>query len=299
MVHFKRQYLGEESLVTIRRGWQYRDRSRHQKKMLQRYGVVISGRDLPDSSGGGISIEWPFFVEMTVKLSPDWDTYCQEMTSSAKRDLRRYRNSDLRFEVGDYRKNLAEFYHHYYCPSMISMHGEDAIVHSLKKIEGYFEDGGEYVEVWRGADRLGGYIGRFKENCYHINVLGWKDGAFELRRTGIVSALYIDALKRATQRGMRYFQMGGVPPYLENGLFVYKSKWNGRLDFERSKVPAFRAEIDPSHAEVKRFFSKKSLIVKDLKKQNLCVISERNPGEVYLRSEVEKSIGSWRSLDSL
>ena len=244
-------------------------------------------------------MDWPFLVEMTVDLPPDWETYCGGMTSSAKRDLRQFRNSELRFVMGDRRNNLAEFFHHHYGPSMISMHGDAAIVHSLKKIEGFFDEGGEYVEVWRGTEWLGGYIGCFKNDLLHFNVLGWKEGAFELRRTGVVSAMYLDALKRAIERGIKFFLMGGVPPYLENGLLVYKSKWSGRLDFARSKFPTFRAEIDPRCPAVRNFFRKNSLIVKDFEKENLDVISDRNPADVSRRREVDKSIGSWRSLDSL
>ena len=146
---------------------------------------------------------------------------------------------------------------------------------------------------------MGGYIGRFNGDTFHYNVLGWKEGAPELRRAGLVSALYLNALKRAIRRGMRHFRMGGIPPYLEDGLLIYKSKWNGRLDVARSDFVSWRVGIDPSQPSIQRFFQQNSLIIKNSEKGCFDVIGDKNPADLFLRPEVAKSIGSWRKLASL
>ena len=269
-------------------------------KMVKGFGLVVSDRSLPDTGEGrGVEFDWPFLVEMTVNLPTNWETYCADMTSSAKRDLRRLRNSELRFIAGDHRAKLAEFYHRHYSPSMISRHGVEAIVQSLEQVEKYFEQGGEYVEVWQGDEWLGGYIGHFDGDTYHYHCVGWKEGAFELRRTGVVSALYLDALKRAIDRGMRYFRMGGVPPFLEDGLLIYKSKWSARLDFERTDFRSWRAMIDPRHPLIRKFFQQNSLIIKNPEKDCFDVIGDKDSTEFSLRSNVTESIDSWRKLASL
>lgn len=297
--HFRRNFLDADQPVVVKRGWHGPKLAKHVGEMVQRFGIVIADKNLHFPANRYFEVLWPARIKSKIFLPEKWVDFCAGLSKSARNDLWRFRKLELRCVVSRDRARLAEFHRAYFIPSMIASHGGDARSKDFRFIAGLFDRGGELVEIWRGDEWVGGYVGQRLGNDYHFRILGWRGGEVTLRQDGIVAAMYIFAIQRAIEGGVSRFHAGGSSPYLENGLLVFKSKWGAQLEMLGSEIPSWRVLIDPKNPAVKRFFSNHSLLVRNHELGCFDVISDRDPAEVNVRPGISAGIGAWRNLDSL
>ena len=54
--------------------------------------------------------------------------------------------------------------------------------------------------------------------------------------------------------------LGGSPPYLEDGLFRYKAKWNAVLDAPNPAFNVHHILLDPAHPSVGKMLETRSIL---------------------------------------
>lgn len=296
VIRFACQFFEPEAEIVVRRGWHWGKPRPHMAKMLKTYGLVLSGVDWEHALETGRELIWPRLLELVVPLPETWEAFMKGLSGNAKEDFRKVKRLGLESRISQDRIRLKEFYQQSYVPSMIATHQQRAMIQSWEYMEGIFKKNGEFVELWQGDKLVGGFVGEWKGNTYWFHSVGWKSGDQELRKTGIVSAVYFEVFRRAIERGIERVRLGGVPPILEGKLLAYKAKWRSRFSLSESDFPDWKVSVDPKHPSVRWFFKRNSLVLKNEREENFEVLSGRERDEVTVRAELMENIGKWHFL---
>jgi hypothetical protein len=290
---FARKYFEPEAEFEVRQRWHWGAHRSHMTKMVKQYGLVLRGVDLEHSLGTGRELIWPRLLELVVPLPQTWEAFIAGLSSSAKNDFRKVKRLGITSRICDDKNRLREYYEKFYVLSMAVTHQDRAAIQTWEYVKNIFEHGGEFFELWRGDEQMGGFVGRLTGNTYWFHSLGWKSGDAKLRKNGMVAAVYFEIFKRALDRGVCRVRLGGVAPTLEGKLLAYKSKWRSRFSLEESDFPDWKVSLDTEHPSVRWFFERSSLVVKNEKKGHFEVLSGRTRDEGELRPELMENIGKW------
>lgn len=295
VTHFARNFLGSPSDLVIKRGWHGRLTLEMLRQQAARYGLVVSANAVFPPTLRSIAVSWPELLGVEADVSKGLDACRHALGSSALRDMRRIRSERYFMKVQPAGPVFDEFYHRYYSPSMRKRHGGDAYLYSLKEERAKLGPNDVFVEVHATEGCLAKVVVCEEEDGIRLSRLGWLDGRDDVYRRTVLSALYWYSLCHATVEGHPRLNYGAVTPYLEDGLFVYKEKWLGRLSWSKSFHDAWRVVADPSHPITRQFFDHKSLLIKNEVTRRFDVISNRAREEVASAQVESDHLGEWLS----
>lgn len=295
--HFHHEFIEPGIEVKTVKGWHWGSARSHMKKMIKRYGFVAADRKLEGFHDEKHTLVWPHLVDMVLPLPTTWEAFeAGLVSSSARRDIRRWRANGIVGKRGLDRDRLVEFRTEHHGTGIRARHGANGQVYSLAFMQKIWDEGGDYVEMWLKGEWIGGYLGRVQGRTFHLILIGWKSGRNDLRKKGVVQAIYLDVIDRAIGRGLDQINFGGVPPYLDNGLLAFKAKWGGLMGKEPNRYPAWDVTISPSHPSVRWFFQRHSLLLKNEANSCFDVLSGRSREEVRVISSLEGELGAWDQL---
>lgn len=300
--HFTRYYLASADGVVILRKWRWSAlKESHMWQMAQRYGLAVTtDRCLPAIEGEKL-LSWPVALQLVVDLPNTLEEYRVNLSRSAKSDIRRIRKYGLTMKVSRDPGRLEKFYRNFYRPSALARYGNDAYIYDLRKVLQILEDSAtsELIEVWCAGEWIAGCLCEQDHEGYHMRRLGWLNGNEEHYAKGALGALYWFAADRAFASGCRRLLYGEVDPYLEHGLFYFKTKWGGRLSHRHSNFGSWLVAVDPTHRDCQAFFNQHSLVMKSEAMERFNVLSGRPQNEVPQALDHVEQISKWRCLDDL
>lgn len=300
LMHRFSRYWSEGNLsLRSRLRWNWKSAQETAKLNLRRFGLIVADRSVDLGDLPGIKLIWPRSVDLRLEMPTSWEAFWAGLGSSAKAEARRLRKAGFRFVDSTDRNRVKEFYTHQLVPSLRSVHGESAFTDTLEGTLRVFDHRGEFVEVWQGDEWVGGMLVTNSEDSYRLRRFGWRLGKTDLRREGIVAAMYLFGARRTIERKRRWFDLGDVPPILENGLMGFKSKWGAQLFHRKVNRGASQVVVDPSHADCRRFFSKNSLVLPNTITGKFDVLSERLREDVKITPAVNDCLGEWMDLAHL
>ncbi len=292
--HFTRIYLGGPADARISSGINRADFSALAIRMAQSHGlVVISGVPLPHRLKS-IALRVPRFVAMTVDIGATEEAFLKTFsTDSVPSDLRRIRRSGLYCEHHRDASWANEFVDNYHMVSITGRHGSEGFVATARDIaRAVKDDGWEFLLVKQGERCLAAMIGEPHPAGYQMGRLGWLHGDPALVKQGVLSALYWFSIQRARELGLRRVRMAGTPPYLEDGVFQYKMKWNAELDREDTRYGMRHLVLDPDHPAVRSLLERWSIIALD-SEDRFVVYSARGPDQVRVSDRVQRGLEAW------
>ena len=297
--HFSRYWLGSGPRLRIRPGITFQGGAKLMDRMVSRYGIVVASSDVAAKCSVGIELAWPRLVELTLPLASSWERFRSELSKSAVSDLQLVRRHNYERKVVSDESRVLAFHRSHYAPSMREMHGDDAYIFSQSSMLEIFRGTGEMIEVWRDNRWVASFIYKFEKKEVTLCALGWINGDRDERQHGVVSALYVFAIQRAYELGAVAINFGGVPPYLEDGLVFYKTKWGAQLAPEKMRDRVWRVVIDPEHEACRDFFRRYSLLVRSPEADRFDVLSERPRDQVPVAKKLGAGIREWMNLDRL
>lgn len=242
---------------------------------------------------------WPSLVELQIPIEATWEEQRAKLGKTVKGDLWRIKHEGYRGVISRDLSRVERFYREFYVPSMRAMHGANAYMFSLKVLHRVYRNQGEMLEIWRGDEWVGAELYKVDDGVLVACALGWRGGTVSERRKGIVGALYVERLKRAVELGVKTVRLGGVPPYLEDGLMYFKTKWRAQLMPEEMRKHMWRVVIDPDHPATRDFFGRYSLVYRRTGEEGFHVLSEKEPGDVPVVARLRDGIHGWQNLDGL
>jgi hypothetical protein len=169
----------------------------------------------------------PLYVDCIVDLRKP----INELITSkgANHPLRVTRRFDYRFELIKSDQELHEFFYKMLLPTVKARYEERAFLSKLEDIQHTYQNGAliaAYLDdVWVGAILLA----IDGTDSVRIANLGWRDGADEWRKKGLVAALYNQAFIWAQENGLIKLNMGSSNPFVKDGPLNFKLKWGATM----------------------------------------------------------------------
>lgn len=292
--HFTRVYLEAPQNVRTRSSCNRADFPALALRMARQHGlVVISGVPLPEQLKP-VALRVPRFVAMSVDIGESDESFLGTFSGdSVNSDLRRIRKHELYAEHHRDASWAGEFVGNYHMVSITGRHGSEGFVATARDIaRAVRDDGWEFLLVKQGGRCLAAMIGEPHPSGYQMGRLGWLHGDPALVKQGVLSALYWFSIQRARELGLRRVRMAGTPPYLEDGVFQYKMKWNAGLDREDTRYGMRHLILDPDHPAVRSLLARWSIIALDAD-DRFVVYSARAPEAVRLSDGIRQGLAAW------
>jgi hypothetical protein len=128
---------------------------------------------------------------------------------------------------------------------------------------------------------------------YGATSFGWLEGSGQWLKAGAMGAIYWSMLQRAYALGCTELDLGGAPPFLNNGLLGYKSKWGSLLVPEESQgYPVDHLLLNPSQPGWRGFVENHPLIVWG-SSSSFEACSVQAPEDIPLQPGIRSCIQRW------
>ncbi len=296
--HFARHYLGDGEARSIRRGYHGFDFTRRAHALADEFGLAVLGRITAPRALAPDLLTLPSLIGLRLALPDSLEAFVRGLTSSAKSDMARVRIAGFRHEISRDPSLVPEFQQRFHEPSMRSRHGDDGYIFSTESLrESMTRDGAELLRIFRGDEWVAGLIAKAESDGYRMLRIGWRDGSRELLKGGVLGALYWGSVQRAYELRLPNVLTGASAPYLEDGLFYYKTKWGARLDRPESKYESWQLLLKPAHPACRKFLEARSLIVPDAG-QGFVVLSHCDPEAIKGIDIHRDRISAWYRLQA-
>ena len=173
--------------------------------------------------------EWfvlPHWVGMWFDSSKDLKVICDDLSRSAKRDVKIVKKQEFSFILTKDIEKIRSFYDEMYLPTMSANVDKDEVYIAdflfflLRYYKGY-----ELMMINYGGKAIAGVFFLQKNDTILLEYAGVYQADPSLIKQGAFSAIYYFAIELAKQRKVKKIDFGGVRPFNDDGLFQYKKKW--------------------------------------------------------------------------
>ena len=264
--------------------------------LLKKTGlVVIKDNELAHTMREKV-IMHPAFIDLEISLPNTFESYYKTLTG-ALADVRKIKKRGYTFTISKDTGWVDKFFDHYYVPSMLGRHAEDAYIMPKHEIMALIKQPGtEFLNIFSDSQCVASTICKLDGTKYYYLRVGWLNGDSSLLAAGATAAIYWFLIKRAYELGCKSISLGGTPPYLENGVLKYKAKWQARFCRDVFHIENYLL-LDPSNPVCYQFLCDTSLVVFSLK-NSLIVLSGKLKTDSNMPGIILNDIDSWFLLRS-
>lgn len=163
----------------------------------------------------------PEWVKMRINID-------RPMTEITKRSgthfhdvARRIRKNNLTYELLTDKENLEYFITRFYLPYMTKRHKYEAMITDLNSLWKSVSKP-SLLAINENGLMVGAAICKECEDSYDLMFLGLLDGNDEYRRHGVIGAIYYFAIIEGQKKGLKFIDVGGSHPFINDGLTKYK-----------------------------------------------------------------------------
>ena len=173
--------------------------------------------------GGCLIPEW---VNMEIDISMPMEKMRVGKNSRFSDVERLIRKHNWEYEVSDSTELRKEFYFNMYLP-YVKKHDKAAIVGSYNQFIKLLKSGYLLLAKQNGVP-LGGALVCCGEGYAVLSWIGVTGGEIKYLKQGVVGALYYFTVLENQRRNYTNYNIGGVGPFINNGLAKYKYGFMGR-----------------------------------------------------------------------
>jgi hypothetical protein len=237
----------------------------------------------------------PKFIVLEIPLPSSLDEYFKSVTKDARNNLKKVNKNGFSYVILKDKSWVDTFYNQYYVPTMVGRHEEDAVVLTKHEISVLINQHGiEFVNLFLENECVASAITRVEDGKYYCEKIGYLNGDNSLLEKGVVTALYQFRIQRAHELGCKTIVLGGTPPFLENGVLKYKSKWLARFSNDHYYNAKYLL-LNPKNLACYEFLRDNSLVVFGLN-NSLIVLSSKLPTTINISGIILDDIKSWYIL---
>jgi hypothetical protein len=168
------------------------------------------------------SFRVPEWVDMVTDLSEGPDRI-----KKFKTGVRKARENGLRLSTGRSNAKLDFFYRRMYVPYTLVRHSDRAFLYSKASFEKDLAVSELYLLNAPEGAVAGFFVVYESHRRAYLRAMGINDRSGECLQWGLSDALYALTFAELHQRGFTEVSMGGVRPFLNDGLMRYKMAWGG------------------------------------------------------------------------
>lgn len=295
-LHFARVFLGNREGHIVRRQWHLGDRASAAVTLARRHGLVV----LPDWTVPAdlrpALLRVPRFVALSTGLGDSTGDFLARLPQDRRESVRRLGRRGFRAVVSADPEWAAEFHARYHEPTVRRRHGLEGYVMPAHEIADCVRTGGsEFVQAWLGDKCVAAGTGVRRGSTYHFERIGWLDGDSAWLDLEADAAVIWFRCERARSLGCTRVCFGGTPPYLNDGVFRFKMRWNTELDPEATVWGDHLLLLDPRHGHVQDFLRHHAVIARDSAGRFVALSSSR-PHEIPVSPRIRNGLAAWRRL---
>jgi hypothetical protein len=149
-------------------------------------------------------------------------------SKNAKEDMRRFRKSELGYQVTTDKEAFERFYHDMYLPYIKNVYGERAFLVNMSEFSSTIEHG-ELLLVKQREESIAGQIILYENGCARAWIVGIKDGDRAYVKAGAIKALDHFLAVHVSERGYRRLHQGASRPFLLDGVLHHKKRRGLRI----------------------------------------------------------------------
>jgi hypothetical protein len=265
-------------------------------ELSKTFGLSVLSDSSLDGSVAPYLLRVPRFVALGIDLTDSDDELLQGLPKDRRRLINRFSTNSFHAKIERGGAFTREFHDRYHVPSMRISHGEEASIYSTVRMLRR-NPNAEMIRLFQGEQCIAAGISEKVGADYRLHKTGWLDGSQTIRDEGVQAFRVWSAIRRARQLGCQRLDLGGTPPFLLDGLFNYKMRWNSCLDTKRIAWGMHHLLFDPTHPEVQAFFSRQPMIIVD-RMGELGICSTTSPKLHGIKPNILRSFKSWWRLVS-
>lgn len=258
--------------------------------------VVMTDLNLSNSIRDQV-VRQPYFINLEITLPDTLEEYIKSVSSDARSNLKKIKKMGFTLTISKDKNWVNTFYDQYYIPSMVGRHSEDASVAPKNEVVDLInEPGAEFHQVFLGDQCVAAGLRVVEGEVISGSKIGYLNGDFSLLEKGVNTAIYQLIVERAFELGCKRINVGGTPPFLENGVLKYKSKWQPGLCKDIHYYQNYLL-LDPTNNTCYKFLLNNSLIIFGLN-DSFVVLSSKLPEATKIHGVLLGDIQSWYLLRS-
>lgn len=274
----------------------FRNRNKVALSLAEKYGFVLfRDKEWPADLAARI-LRVPRFIQLTTDILESPENFRSSLPRDRRYMVNRLARIGFQSETcSDYRW-AEEFHDRYHRPAVRQSHGEVGYVMPASEIsDDIRHNHAEFIKILLRGRCVAAGTAKHKEGIYYLLRPGWLDGDPIWLKEGVQAARIWFAAERAHSLGCKKLVLGGTPPFLEDGVFQFKMRWNAELDPERTCWGNYNLLFSPGNSFVQRFFKYHSVIVRD-RSGGFCICSGLPPQSVPLTPYILRGISTWWRL---
>jgi hypothetical protein len=297
-LRFKRLYLESEN---TKRSFRFVTSFKLESELIrerERLGLVVLNGSEGTSRLKSQILRIPRFVSLVVDLPDTIEEYFNNLPTNRRRQVRQAIDRGYRVEYTRDSIFCREFIQAYNLPTVQNSHGDEGITtKETELIKLLQESDTEIMKVLKGDKCILAGICINEGHAYRLYKVGWLNGDTRWVKEGAHTFHIWQAIIRARELGLSKLDLGGTPPFLDDGVFNYKMRWNARLNTKRRTLGEHCLLMNPGHPAVQSFFQRHSMIVYD-SVNRICFCSGHRPSNLKLCKGILDGISGWWRLVS-
>lgn len=172
------------------------------------------------------------YVTSTLDISAPWETIYARMKRVRKRNIREVYKSSYDYEITRARDKFHSFYQEMYLPFILKRPAKLSGFTPLEPASEMFSRGGLVLVKLKNRN-VAGILFHFVNETLHCALMAYDDGLAGQ------AALYF-LIKWAKEKGHKEIHYGTTPPFLNDGLYLYKRSWGMKVNNNPKRMLAIR-----------------------------------------------------------
>jgi hypothetical protein len=241
----------------------------------------------------------PFISVKTGFLLPRWLEMQMDIEKSIhimrqpefQRLIRKY---NLTCEIRNTEADFRFFFERMYIPYISLRHKDAAVLTDYNQFLNniFRKKGSQLYFILKDGEPVAGSVDEIKKDYVRMSGIGILDGREDIRKMGVITALYYFQALEYNRRKIKSINLGGASPVLTDGLTSYKLSLGGHL-FETVRkcemylqlIPLTRSDATRKVLSANPFIS----IHENLYKRNIFVDPEKEESKDYLLHLMKKT----------
>ena len=185
------------------------------------------------------------------------DEIKNKIDSDITNDLEKAKKTAYHYEIRNDPEAFMLFYYQMYLPYVSWKHKSSHRIASFATILHLAEQDAELLFIKHKEDYIFGGIFLKEKKCIKTYYAGLMKGKFSHLHNGVMALSYHYLIEIAKEKECESIDFGTARPFLDDGLYVYKNKWNMNI-IQTSPFFSniFAIQIIKNHAVIDQFISK-------------------------------------------
>ncbi len=168
----------------------------------------------------------PEYISFHLDTTKNLNEILSTVSSDIKKDIEKAQQTGYTYQIRNDKLAFSYFYHHMYKPYMKWKHKKSNRIASYATIRHLAAQGAEILFIKHNDSNIFGGMFLEEDNMLKTHYAGLMNGKFNHLHNGVMALSYYFLIKIAKQRKCHTIDFGTAPPFMQDGLYVYKSKWN-------------------------------------------------------------------------